>query len=225
MKDDKRDLNYYATCDKIYWVVAKDIYWGSDPIFKQYDKVPCIFVEERIGGEKAILQLDFEIKDDSYRYTAWRKLIGQAYGIRVGVYLINKDMNGYDSYEMFDLDGESVHFEDFVRSDLHIDKTFLAKFDHKIADVETKPAGTFEEATGMFFYLQNYMDWAQMISIFPEHTVPDLYEPDELHNHFWHKYHEQNAKNAVLFYFSLTPNNQERVRAWGVRMVAKHGSP
>lgn len=116
-KSQHRDLDYYASQDKIFWVVNKDI---NDEI-RANDIVPCIFVERRNDKTMGILQLDWDIKLDDYKYTAWRRLIGDIYAIYVDVLLIKNK-------KLYRLSGEMVDFDQLDRSDVTVDKKYLAKF-------------------------------------------------------------------------------------------------
>ena len=115
-----RDLQYYKNIDKVYWVVAHDI--GN--IFKRYEKIPCIFVQHTKDDKYLILKFDYNIEFDMFRYTAWRKVLGQTYGIRVDVLLIKDD-------KLYTLSGKEKKFSDLGRSEHLIDKQFLAVMDLK----------------------------------------------------------------------------------------------
>lgn len=111
-----RDLSYYENINKVFWVVASD-----NEHFKQYEKVPCIFVETSITKnrkmDRKILQFDNEIEFDEYHYTAWRKVIGKKYGIYVDVLLIKDE-------KLYTLDCIEVDFDTLGRSNVIVDKNF-----------------------------------------------------------------------------------------------------
>jgi len=120
----KRDLHYYQTIDKVYWVPINDITNQDGQILiKRDSKVPCIFVEKTPDQDK-ILKFDYEIEHDEYRYTAWRKVIGITYNIHVGIYLIHDDC-------LLTLAGDVVNFNSLGRSDVLIDKQYLGMIDIK----------------------------------------------------------------------------------------------
>lgn len=112
-----RDLSYYENVSKVFWVVASD-----NKNFKQYENVPCIFVEisttKNGNKDRKILQFDNEIEFDEYHYTAWRKVIGEKYDIYVDVLLIKDG-------KLYTLDCMEVDFDTLGRSDVIIDKKFL----------------------------------------------------------------------------------------------------
>ena len=118
----KKDLAYYVSENKVFWVVNKNIYCKTDQklIFKSNDVVPCIFVE-RNNDSHVMLQLDSSIKFDDFKYTAWRKFIGQLYSLYVDVLLIKDNT-------LYDLDGTNVDFENIEKSHITISKDHLAKF-------------------------------------------------------------------------------------------------
>ena len=118
-----RDLNYYKSVDKVYWVPVSDISLSNGRVIKQNTPTPCVYVHDD-NGVYRILQFDLLIEFDNWRYTAWRKVLGQTYNIRVDVLLI-------DGNELFTLEGKEVLFEDLQRSDIWIDKEYLAKCDIK----------------------------------------------------------------------------------------------
>lgn len=120
-----RDLEYYRTQNKVFWVVNRDI---NDQI-RANQIVPAIFVEIS-DSEINILQFDLRIKMDNYKYTAWRSLLGQMYGIRVDVLLIAGDY-------LYDLNGNQVAFSSLGRSDVQVDSRHLAKFGLKIDSDDT----------------------------------------------------------------------------------------
>lgn len=113
-----KDLHYYASCGKVFWVISDDI---NDKL-RAKQIVPCIFVEKTESGKHAILQLDESIKFDNFKYTAWRKLIGETYNIWVDVLLIDDDKS------LYTLNGTVVEFASLQRSSVIVDKSFLAKF-------------------------------------------------------------------------------------------------
>jgi hypothetical protein len=122
--DESRDLYYYKNINKVYWVVNKDIYdCNNNIIFKNNDIVPCIYVENDNNILK-ILKFDYIIEHDKYKYTAWRKFIGTTYNIYVDVLLISNDN------KLYNLKGDKVDFNDLKRSDILINKEYLAKFDY-----------------------------------------------------------------------------------------------
>ena len=84
----------------------------------------CIFVEEFEDSGRLIIQLDENIKLDEYKYTAWRKFIGESDNIRVDILLIHND-------KLYTLKNELVEFESLGRNDVKIDKEYLARFDMK----------------------------------------------------------------------------------------------
>jgi hypothetical protein len=118
-----KDLNYYKTCDKVVWVPVHDIKCSNGNIIKADTPTPCIYVEDK-DNKYYILQLDLSIKDDQFRYTAWRKVIGITYNIRVEVLLINNN-------QLFKLDGSEVLFNDLGRSTVNVNKEYLGKCDVK----------------------------------------------------------------------------------------------
>ncbi len=116
-----RDLNYYKNQNKIFWVIADDL--GD---FKRYDVIPCLYVEQFDDGTYGIIQLDPTIAHDDYQYTAWRKLIGQEYGFKAEVLLID---GAHD--KLYTLKGKEVAFDSLSRSLRLIDKSYLAPFAKK----------------------------------------------------------------------------------------------
>lgn len=56
-------------------------------LWKQNEKVPCIYVE-KINTEYFIIDIDHDIENDEFEYTAWRKFIGETYNCRIEVLLI-----------------------------------------------------------------------------------------------------------------------------------------
>jgi hypothetical protein len=114
-----RDLSYYRNIDKVFWVVASDIL----DLFKRYENVPCLFVEKNNNSLK-ILKFDYSIELDSFKYTAWRKVLGKVYNIRVDVLLIG-------SSGLYDLEGVPILFESLGRSEILVDKKYLGIMDLK----------------------------------------------------------------------------------------------
>ena len=112
-----RDFEYYKNANKIFWIVNDDV----NENIERNKVVPCIFVEKK-DDEYFILQIDPSIKDDKYKYTIWRKFIGKIYNIRVDVLLISDD-------NLYTLKNEKVNFDDLKRSNIVIDRQYLAKFD------------------------------------------------------------------------------------------------
>lgn len=124
----QKDLTYYATQDKVYWVVANDVFdIKGNILFKQYEKIPCIFVQN-LNNRYYILQFQENIKQDSFRYTAWRKLLGKIYNARVDVLLI-KIFSKH--IKLYTLAGKIVNFEDLGKSNIQISDKYLAKFSIK----------------------------------------------------------------------------------------------
>lgn len=115
----KRDIKYYQNIDKVYWECGYDI----KDLFKHFERVPCLFVESTPEGCK-ILDIDHQIEFDDYRYTAWRKVLGNSYDIRVEVYLIKNE-------KLYTLKGEEIDFNKLGRSDIVVDKKFLGIMDIK----------------------------------------------------------------------------------------------
>ena len=116
----KKDLEYYSNTNKVFWVVNKDV---NDKI-KANDIVPCIFVEKKVENGACwmgILQLDESIKFDNFKYTTWRKFIGELHGIYVDVLLISDG-------SLYKLDGTVVDFSDLGRSSVKVGGEYLAKF-------------------------------------------------------------------------------------------------
>jgi len=114
---ENKNLNYYATQNKVFWVIGDDI---NDNL-KAKQVVPCIFAEKTKEDGYAILQFDESIKFDDYKYTGWRKLIGQEYNVWIEVFLIVNDM-------LYNLKGDLIDFNIFGRSNVIVGKEFLAKF-------------------------------------------------------------------------------------------------
>lgn len=111
-----KSLDYYRQQNKVFWVINADI----NNKLKSNQVCPCLFVE-KIQDQYKILQFDYSIKFDQYQYTTWRKLIGEIYGIHVDVLLISDD-------ELVTLNGKTVNFNQLGRSEIVIDKKYLAKF-------------------------------------------------------------------------------------------------
>lgn len=119
----KYPLEYYVKQNKIFWVVNKDIINEKFNI-KANDIVPCIFVEKRNNSYYKI-QLDLNIKFDDYKYTAWRKFIGDNYNnVYIDVLLINNN-------RLVTLAGTEINYDDVGISDIYVDEKFLAKFDYQ----------------------------------------------------------------------------------------------
>ena len=112
-EEHKRDLQYYKNINKVFWVIAED-----NEHFSQYEKVPCIFVERCKDDTLKILKFDYSIEFDNYHYTAWRKVIGEIYGIYVDVLLIKES-------KLYTLDCKEIMFETLQRSDCVVDKKYL----------------------------------------------------------------------------------------------------
>jgi hypothetical protein len=120
-----RNLQYYEKIDKVFWVPYEDIILENKNVVKGNTSCPCIFVHvDEKTKQMKILQFDMSIEFDEYRYTAWRKVIGITYGIRVDVLLIN------DS-KLFTLEGKEIDFGSLGRSDVWVDKKYLGKCDIK----------------------------------------------------------------------------------------------
>lgn len=115
-----RDFNYYKNQNKVFWVIAEDL---PSCGFKRYDVIPCLFVEKYENGSYGIIQLDPSIAHDNYQYTAWRKLLGQAYGFKADVLLISLSND-----KLYTIEGKEVSFESLSRSAHFIDRSFLAPF-------------------------------------------------------------------------------------------------
>ena len=115
----KRDLDYYETIDKVYWVPVSDILLNDGGIIRWNKPIPCLFVEVR-DDNLYILQFDISIEFDIWRYTAWRKVIGVSHEIRVDVLLIQDN-------KLYTLEGQNVDFNSLGRSTVLIDKEFLGK--------------------------------------------------------------------------------------------------
>lgn len=121
----QRDLTYYETIDKVFWVPVADISLASGQTIQGNTPTPCIFVEKDPETKKmSILQFDMSIETDQWRYTAWRKVLGTMHGIRVDVLLIH-------SHRLFDLNGTEVEFDSLGRSNVWVDKNLLGKIDIK----------------------------------------------------------------------------------------------
>jgi hypothetical protein len=114
----ERDLEYYATIDKVYWVPVDEIETNNGNIPRD-TPIPCIFVEEK-DDKMYILQFDMSIENDMWIYTAWRKVIGTMHDVRVNVLLIH-------NMRLYMLDGTEIMFDDLGRSNVWIDKEYLGK--------------------------------------------------------------------------------------------------
>ncbi len=119
-----RDLEYYKNIDKVFWVVINDISLSNGEVLKANIPIPCIYTEVS-GGKLHILQFDSSIEFDGWRYTAWRKVLGTAYNIRVEVLLIHGD-------RLYKITGEEVFFDSLGRSDILVSKEYLGKYDLKM---------------------------------------------------------------------------------------------
>lgn len=136
---DNKDLNYYLKSDKIFWIINEDILLkdlianteGSYCIpesnyIKKNAKIPCIFVErsrDKNTGENIykILQLDLSISNDNRKYTMWRRIVGEKYGIYVDVLLIyNNKLYKLDGYE----NNKKLEFSDII-----VNRKYLAVFE------------------------------------------------------------------------------------------------
>lgn len=113
----EKNVAYFLKDPKMFWVVNKDI----PPYVKANDIVPALFVEEKDGQYK-VLQLDLSIKDDGFRYTMWRKMVGQELGFNCQVLLM------LDNQTLIDLKGEKVNPASLSRSEIHVHKSYLARF-------------------------------------------------------------------------------------------------
>jgi len=113
-----KTLEYYTNTKKMFWVLADDKKFG-DILMPRYSSIPCIFIEVTKGGEQKILQLDTNLKYDRHSYTAWRKVIGTIYNIRVDVLLIVEN-------KLYALEGDEIDFKTLARSSFIIDKKYLA---------------------------------------------------------------------------------------------------
>lgn len=114
MSVNNRDLQYYETINKVHWFILNDT-----PPFKQNEKIPCIYVEKS-NDKMKILDFDHDIEYDEFTYTAWRKFLGETYNIRVDVLLIKNNI-------LYTLNGETVDFNTLERSDIVVDKKYLAR--------------------------------------------------------------------------------------------------
>lgn len=124
---EKKDVEYYTENPQLFWVVNKNIpdrMWGNGRVlFKANEIVPAIFTEYR-DGKHFVLQLDLSIKTNNpeRKYTMWRRLVGHHYGIHVSVLLI-------DDYGFLnDLEGNQVSEIDIGKSDIYVNRKFLAYF-------------------------------------------------------------------------------------------------
>ncbi len=120
LRSNNKTLDYYIESNKIFWVVNKDL----NPFIKSNDITPCIFVEKTIDNRYLILQLSELIKFDTYKYTAWRKFIGETYNINVEVLLIN-------NHKLYTLDNKEIEFSELGRSNITVDRKYLAPFSNK----------------------------------------------------------------------------------------------
>lgn len=118
-----RDLAYYQNIDKVLWECGFDITCEDGTQFARYQRVPCLFVE-KAGDDHRIIDFDHDIEMDNYRYTAWRKVIGVEYNIRVEVYLIH-------NMQLYTLDGKLVDFDNLGQSNILVDSKFLGVMDIK----------------------------------------------------------------------------------------------
>ena len=114
MSVNNRDLQYYESVNKVHWFILNDT-----PPFKQNEKIPCIYVEKS-NDKMKILDFDHDIEYDEFTYTAWRKFLGETYNIRVDVLLIKNNM-------LYTLTGETVDFNTLERSNIIVDKKYLAR--------------------------------------------------------------------------------------------------
>lgn len=122
-----KNYEYYKNSKKVYWYVNNDI---PNTNFKQNQIVPAIFVEV-VGDDYNILQFDLKDTDltteeNKYKWTGWRRVIGEKYNIRVDVFLFSAD--DIDNCVVYKLDGTKVPFENLKYSTIHVDKSYLAKF-------------------------------------------------------------------------------------------------
>jgi predicted adenylyl cyclase CyaB len=121
--DEEKSLDYYLKNPKMFWVVNTDVCdrgLPGHPLAKANDIVPCLFTDEN-DGEYRILQLDPSMGKDGNRYTMWRKLVGKEYKVNCQVLLL---VDG----EARTLKGEKVSPEKISRSDVHVHRSFLARF-------------------------------------------------------------------------------------------------
>lgn len=114
-----KDINYYIKEQKIYWVVNQDI----NENIKANNVIPCIFIEVQ-NDKKLMLQLDLDIKFDNHKYTAFRKVIGKIYNIKVDVLLIHDN-------KLYTLNNNVINFNDIGRSNIYVDKKYLSPIDIK----------------------------------------------------------------------------------------------
>lgn len=127
-----KDIEYYATTNKVFWILNQDV----NENLKANMTVPCIFVCKHADGQYQILQFDESISMDNFKYTAWRKLLGQVYNIYVDVILIHRNDQWRSCiYNCFTLDGKKVYFNTFIPSKgdmlhppIHISSNYLAPF-------------------------------------------------------------------------------------------------
>ena len=119
LRFNNKTLEYYQNANKIFWVINKDI----NQYIKANDIVPCLIVEKTSDNKNLIIQLSESIKFDDYQYTVWRKFIGKVYNIRVDVLII------YDN-KLYTLDNQIIEFNSLGRSNVIVDKKYLAPFNN-----------------------------------------------------------------------------------------------
>lgn len=112
-------LEYFSRCNKVFWILNRD-----HRRFQANQIVPCIFVEEKSDKTHHILRFDEIIRDDGFRYTAWRSLLGRLAGVRVQVLLIE----GGDPAVLWTLAGTRVEWDDLGTSNVCISREHLAPF-------------------------------------------------------------------------------------------------
>jgi len=122
----KRDLEYYFFSEKVYWVLNASIpKYNLDA----NQLVPCIFMEGAIDNPR-ILQFPLSIRDDKYRYTAWRSLLGKIGCVRVIVGLIvniEDDGNAEEQLLLISLENRRKIEWDTVRhSDIELPRSCLS---------------------------------------------------------------------------------------------------
>lgn len=128
-----RLLSYYATQNKVFWVVNKPIRYSTaaesrvsgESVITAGTEVPCIFVERGMETDATrkydILQFPLSIRTDNYQYTAWRKLLGTTLGVQVDVLLIVDRPP-----RMITLEGDPVSWEQMRRSNKRVPQRCLA---------------------------------------------------------------------------------------------------
>jgi hypothetical protein len=116
---DKKELSYYMNENKIFWVVNKNV----NEHIKANDIIPCLFVEKR-NDKYYKIQIDKNIKFDNYKYTAWRKFIGDQYNIYVDVLLLHNDI-------LYTLDNKIIDYNNIELSNIYVDQKYLARFGNK----------------------------------------------------------------------------------------------